>query len=95
MKKVFISILMCVAAMSVKAQVLTSETVNNVYEDVTNKTDGDFAYKAEWAGKEITTMYIYKKNNRKGNMTLTPHAKYEYSYTADGIMSSKVIYRWI
>ena len=95
MKKVFISILMCVAAMSVKAQVLTSETVNNVYEDVTNKTDGDFAYNAEWAGKEITTMYIYKKNNRKGNMTLTPHVKYEYSYTADGIMSSKVIYRWI
>ena len=95
MKKVFFSILMCVVAMSAKAQVLTSETVNNVYEEVTNKTDGDFAFKAEWTGKDITTMYVYKKNDKKGKVTLKKHAKYEYQYGADGILNSQVIYRWI
>ena len=95
MKKLFISILMCAAVMSAKAQVLTSETVNNVYETVINQTDGD-VFKAERTGNKITTMYVYKKNsNRKGMITLKPYAKYQYQYTANGMLSRKVTFRWI
>ena len=80
MKKLAFAILMCVAAMSAKAQVLTSKTVNNVYETVINQNDGDFAFNAERTGSDITTMYVYKKDaNHKGIVTLKPHMKYEYS----------------
>ena len=78
MKKLAFAILMCVTAMSVKAQVLTSKTINKVYEEVTNKTDGDFAFNAEWTGNDITTMFVYKKDySRKGMVILKPHRKYE------------------
>ena len=42
MKKLVFATLMCVAAMSTKAQVLTSETVNNVYETASNQPDSRF-----------------------------------------------------
>ena len=81
MKKFVFATLMCVAAMSAKAQVLTSETVNNVYEAVSNKADGDYCYNAERKGKDITTMFVYQKaTNSKGDITLKPHLKYEYDY---------------
>jgi len=95
MKKLVFAIMMCVTAMGANAQVLTSETVNNVYENVTNQTDGDFAFNAEMTGKDITTMYVYKKNNnRKGMTLLKPYMKYDYTYAADGTLTSRVAYRW-
>ena len=60
MKKFVFATLMCVAAMSAKAQVLTSETVNNVYEAVSNKADGDYCYNAERKGKARRSFYHYK-----------------------------------
>lgn len=96
MKKLAFAILMCVTAMSVKAQVLTSKAINKVYEEVTNKTDGDFAFNAEWTGNDITTMFVYKKDySRKGMVILKPHRKYEYSYAADGTLASRIAYHWI
>ena len=96
MKKLVFATLMCVAAMSANAQVLTSETVNNVYEKVSNQSDGDYAYNVEKSGKDITAMYVYKKNySRKGMMTLKPHMKYEYTYAADGTLTSRVAYNWV
>ena len=95
MKKLVFATLMCVAAMSASAQVLTSETVNNVYEEVTNKADGDFAFNAEMTGKDITTMYVYKiANDRRGAVMLKPHLKYDYSYAADGRLTSRVTSCW-
>lgn len=96
MKKLVFATLMCVATMSADAQVLTSETVNNVYEKVSNQSDGDYAYNIEKTGKDITAMYVYKKNcSRKGMMTLKPHLKYEYTYAADGTLTSRVAYNWV
>ena len=68
---------MCVAAMSAKAQVITSETVNHIYsEAVSDKANSDFCFNAERTGNDITTMYVYQKTqDRKGNVTLTPHLK--------------------
>ncbi len=53
---------MCVAAMSAKAQVLTSETVNHIYsEAVSDQTNSDFCFNAERNGNDITAMYVYEK----------------------------------
>ena len=95
MKKLFFAAMMCVAAMSANAQVLTSETVKNVYENVSNQADGDFCFNAEQMGNDITTMFVYQKqSNRKGDVTLKPHLKYEYDYAANGTLNSRVTYRW-
>ncbi|MBR5655968.1 MAG: DUF3836 domain-containing protein [Prevotella sp.] len=96
MKKLVFATLMCVAAMSAKAQVLTSETVNNVYETVSNKTDGKFAFNVERTGRDIHTMYVFKKAaDSKGAANLTPYLKYEYSYATDGMLNSRVAYLWM
>lgn len=95
MKKLFFATMMCIAAMSANAQVLTSETVNNVYEEVSNKTEGDFYYNADRTGNNITTMYIYKNDcSVKGYDILVPYMKYDYDYAADGFLNSRVTYHW-
>ena len=95
MKKLVFATMMCVAAMSAKAQVLTSETVKNVYEVVSTKANSKFAYNADFIGNDITTMYVYKTNDDcRGMLTLTPYLKYDYAYAADGTLASKVTYRW-
>jgi hypothetical protein len=96
MKNVVFAIMMCVVAMSTKAQVITSKIVNNVYETVCNQTDGDFAFNAEMTGNDITTMFVYKiVRGNKGMETLKPFLKYDYSYTADGTLTSRVASRWM
>lgn len=96
MKQLVLAIMMCIAAaLGAKAQVLTSETVNHAYEAVINQTNSDYVFNAEWTGKDITTMYVYQETrNLKGLVTLKPYLKYDYSYAADGILTSKITYRW-
>ena len=96
MKKFVFATLMCVAAMSAKAQVITSEVVNSNYEAVINQNDGCYAYNAEYTGNDITTMYVYKVNTDDRKVTtLTPHLKYDYTYDADGMLTSRVVSRWM
>lgn len=86
---------MCVAAMSAKAQVLTSKTVNNVYETVSHQANGNYIFNAEWTGKDIKTMYVFEKSSdSRGLVGLTPHLKYEYTYAADGALARRVVYHW-
>ena len=95
MKSLFFAALMCVAAMSAKAQVLISETVKNVYEEVANQPKSDFVFNVDLTGNDITTMYVYKKNGGGREMlSLTPSLKYEYTYDVDGKVTNKVTYRW-
>ena len=94
MKKFAIAIMMCVAAMSAKAQVLTSETVKNSYETVINLPESDFAYNADYTGDDITTMYVYQKSVDGKDFKLTPYRKYEYTYAPDGTLTSKVSSQW-
>ena len=95
MKKIIIAIIIAIAsAMGANAQVLTSETIKNVYETVSHQQKSDFVFNAEWTDKDITTMYIYKKvSDRNGILMLKPHLKYEYAYVADGTLTSRVAYR--
>ena len=95
MKKLVFATMMCVAAMSAKAQVLTSETINNVYEEVSNQANREFAFNVERIGDAITTMYVYKEDRDcNGAMCLKPYMKYGYSYAADGTLTSRTTYRW-
>lgn len=96
MKQIIITIIIAIAsAMSAKAQVITSETIKNVYETVTNQSKSDFVFNAERTGNDITTMYIYRKvRSGKDVVTLKPHLKYDYCYAPDGTLSSRVTYRW-
>lgn len=95
MKKLVFSILMCVATISAKAQILTSEIINNIYEAVSNQSDGDFVFNADKSGSNITSMYVYKKVcNSQNIVTLIPHRKYDYAYAADGTLISRIIYHW-
>ena len=95
MKKFVFATLMCVAAMSAKSQVLTSETVNNAFETMIHSSKSNFAYNVEMNGKDITTMYVYKVNTTgNGLETLKQHMKYDYTYAADGTLTSKVTYVW-
>lgn len=96
MKKIVFATLMCVAAMSAKAQILTSETVKHVYEEVSNQSNSDFVYNVDREDNNINTMYVFKKIN-KGNevVGMKPHLKYEYSYAADGTLTSRIAYSWM
>ena len=95
MKNLFFATLMCVAAMSAKAQVLTSETVKNVYEEVANQPKRDFVFNVDFTGNNISTMFVYiKKGGGREMLTLTPSLKYEYSYDVDGKLTDKVTYHW-
>lgn len=95
MKKIIIAIIIAIAsAMSSNAQVLTSETIKNVYETVSHQQKSDFVFNAKWTANDIITMYIYKKvSDRNGILMLKPHLKYEYAYAADGTLTSRVAYR--
>ena len=96
MKKLVFATLMCVAAMSAKAQVITSKTVNNVYEEVINQTDSRFVFNAERDDNgNITALNVYSEETpRKGVVSLNPECRYLYAYHADGTLSSRIKYVW-
>ena len=91
MKKLAVLSLMCLLTMVTSAQVLTSKTVNDVYEQMTLNDEKGFAYNAEHneAGV-ITTMYVYR---RKGDQ-LKPHCQYQYDYDDKGLLQRRTILRW-
>ncbi len=95
MKKLVFAITMCMAAMNANSQVITSKTIDNVYEKVINQTSGNLVYHAERTQGNITTMYTYQKvSTPQGEVTLKPSLKHEYTYTPDDMLSSRVTYRW-
>ena len=95
MKKFVFATLLCIAAMSAKAQVINSEAIKNAYESATTQPKSDFAFNADYTDKNLTTMYVYKKDEaRQDLLMLTPFKKYEYNYATDGTLTSKVTYQW-
>ena len=83
MKHLVLAILMCIAALSAKAQVLTSETVKNGYETVVNMPESDYVFNADYTEDDITTMYVYQRNDEGKDILLTPYRKHEYTYATD------------
>ena len=91
--------MMCLLAIATEAQVLTSQTVRSIYDDATTQTniptDGNykFVYSADFNGNAIQRQYIYKQW-RSGRGQLKPVIRYDYSYDTDGLLLSRVTYRW-
>jgi hypothetical protein len=90
MKKFMICSMMCLMALAAKAQVLTSATVDHAYLNAIKESGDKFAYEKEHNDNgDITTMFVYqKKTRRKGAVDLKPVCRYQYVYTADGLLSS-------
>ncbi|MBO6057855.1 MAG: DUF3836 domain-containing protein [Bacteroidales bacterium] len=96
MKTLVLSAMMCLAAMTSTAQVITSDIVNISYLSVATSSDGQYAYNVECNDNDyITTMYVYKKNVRmNGDIDLKPSCRYQYEYAADGMLLSRTTYVW-
>ena len=91
MKKLVVSLLMCLAAISMQAQVLTSKTVNDIFDEVSTIGEPGFAYNADYAADgTIETMYVYQRRND----TLKPFRQYRYAYSPDGLLLTRTILRW-
>ena len=77
---VFAIITAIIGVLNANAQVLTKETINNLFDKMAYQSNSDFVFNAERTDSDITTMFVYQKNfDRKGMMTLKPHLKYDYS----------------
>ena len=96
MKKFMISSMMCLMAMTSNAQVMTSATVDKVYNTVSQTPDAEFVYNADRdADGNIAEMVVYQEQpQRKGSFTLKPVHRYQYTYAADGMLTSRTKYVW-
>ena len=96
MKKLALSAMMCLVAMTTTAQVITSEIVNNAYLSAASASDSKFAYNVECDDNDyITTMNVFNKTVRQnGDVDLKPSCRYEYDYAADGMLLSRTMYVW-
>jgi hypothetical protein len=96
MKKFMISSMMCLMALTSNAQVMTSATVDNVYDKVSLAGETEFVYNADRdADGKIATMVVYQQQSlRKGNFNLKPIYRYLYTYAADGVLTSRTKYVW-
>ena len=96
MKTLALSAMMCLAAMTSTAQVITSDIVNNAYLSVATASDGKFAYNVECDENDyITTMNVFNKTVlQNGDIELKPSCRYEYDYASDGMLLSRTMYVW-
>ena len=95
MKKLVFAILMCLASLSLQAQVITFATVARSYGQLTLLSESDFAYSADFSGYTLTTMYVYTRHqDRRGVTTLEPYRMHRYVYDADGMLLSRTTHAW-
>lgn len=96
MKKFMISSMMCLMALTSNAQVMTSASVDKVFDTVSQANDAEFVYNADRdADGRIATMVVYQEQRlRKGNFTLKPIYRYQYTYATDGMLISRTKYVW-
>ncbi len=96
MKQLVLISVMCLSTMFAKAQVMTSETISNVYSSIAAEDKDKFAYNGEYDDNgRITEMTVYKKkSSRNGQEGLKPYCQYQYEYTSDGLLNARTKYVW-
>lgn len=96
MKKFIICSMMWLTALTIDAQVLTATAVCRTYENLISESGGKFSFNAERDDDgNIVTMYVYRNiSNRKDVANLKPAFRHQYTYTADGTLSSRTKYAW-
>ena len=87
---------MCLMAMASEAQVITSATVNKVYEEVSADASNGFVYNAEYDDNGcIIAEDVYRNVPcGKSDLNLIPTLRYHYAYHADGTLASRTKYEW-
>lgn len=87
---------MCLMAMASEAQVITSATVNKVYEEVSADASNGFVYNAEYDDNGcIIAQDVYRNVPcGKSDLNLIPTLRYHYAYHADGTLASRTKYEW-
>jgi hypothetical protein len=88
--------MMCLMAMASEAQVITSATVNKVYEEVSADASNGFVYNAEYDDNGcIIAQDVYRNVPcGKSDLNLIPTLRYHYAYHADGTLASRTKYEW-
>ncbi len=96
MKKLFVCSMMCLMALASEAQVITSATINKVYEEVSADNSNEFVYNAEYDDNGcIIAQDVYRNVPRgKGDLNLIPTLRYHYAYHADGTLASRTKFEW-
>ena len=96
MKKLLISSMLCLMAMTVEAQVMTAATINKVYKKAIADSTNKLFYNTELDDNyQITAMYVFKnKGKNKDNVSLKPFYLYRYEYAADGLLTKRTTFVW-
>ncbi len=96
MKQLVLFSVMCLSTLFAQAQVMTSETINQVYATVSEENSSEFVYNGDRDQKgRLTVMTVYKKDNAgDGSVELMPVCHYLYDYTTDGLLKSCTNYVW-
>ena len=96
MKKFMISSMMCLITLTSNAQVMTSATVDKIFDAVSQANDTEFVFNVDRdADGNIATMVVYQELlQRKADFTLKPIYRYQYAYAADSMLTSRIKYEW-
>lgn len=92
MKKLVLTTMMCLATLATQAQVLTSQIISDIYEQLITGDDEGFVYNADRDSTDgrIATLYVYR---RTGD-ALTPLYQYRYDYDACGCLLARTTFTW-
>ena len=92
MKKLVLATMMCLASLATEAQVLTSQTINDIYEQLTTDGEKGFVYNADRNATDgrIAALYVYRRTDD----TLTPLYQYRYDYDACGCLLTRTTLSW-
>lgn len=96
MKQLVLISVMCLSTLFAKAQVMTSETVNNIYASISGDEKAKFAYNGEYDdnGKMMTMTVYQKEYYRNGQEGLKPVCRYQYEYDKDNLLKNRIKYVW-
>jgi len=96
MKQLVLFLVMCLSSIFAKAQVMTSESINQVYASISTDDKSQFAYNGEYDDNgRMTTMTVYKKKIRlNGEEDLYPVCQYQFEYNSDGLLKNRTKYLW-
>lgn len=96
MKKVMISLVMCLMTLISNAQVMTSASVDHLIDSAIRDGEAGFVRKTyRDAHGDITMMEVYREQvKHKGDSIRKPIFRYEYQYAADGMLTSRTKFVW-
>lgn len=96
MKKFMICSMMCLMTLISNAQVMTSATIDKIFDSASDVNGVEFFRNASRdANGQITTMEVYQNlSSDKDNAVLKPARRYLYEYDANGMLTCRTKFVW-